>query len=50
MYRCNTKYTSLFEDMPNTKIKPENINNLGNKLNNQLKNSRNLLSKDLKQL
>ena len=37
-------------DNDNNDIKPENINNLGNKLNNQLKNSRNLLSKDLKQI
>jgi hypothetical protein len=36
-------------DNDNNDIKPENINNLGNKLNNQLKNSRNLLSKDVKQ-
>lgn len=34
----------------NTKIKPENLNYLGNQLNTQLKNSSNLLSKDVKLL
>ena len=36
-------------DNDNNSIKPENINNLGSQLNTQLKNSRNLLSKDVKQ-
>ena len=45
----NNNYNNYNYNYNYNNINPENINYLGNKLNTQLKNSRNLLSKDVKQ-